>query len=223
MAVQRDQTRMPSGDSVRRARPHSNIRFREIGAGWTYSKEWFTTSKPQERINEHFEKTKIGRYAMGIYIQGILFVFAAIGLFFMLDRYSRPIVRSLLGGPLNGFYLQYLQSTTKREFDVASAADNYDRAWDGLVFQKVYELGVSRIPYSKRRQNLEYIRVATRPNLYRKLADELIKVLPKQYRNLEFQKKLACYICELLSNAKLDNHDAKSISSKPVPSGLLDK
>jgi hypothetical protein len=163
---------------------------------------------------------------MGIYIQGILLIFASVGLYLILDRFGRPAVRILLSGPLNRFYLQYLQSSTKFEFDAASAADNYDRAWDGIVFQKVYEMGVSGVSYSKRKQHLEYIteyiKAVSKPKLNRKIADELIKVLPKQYRNVDFQKKLACFICELLSNVEHNNHDGKSLPIRPIPSIAID-
>jgi hypothetical protein len=161
---------------------------------------------------------------MGTYLLGLLFMFACLELFLILDGIGRPIVRALLNGPFNRFYLQYLRSSTKYEFETASAANNSDRAWSGVVFEKVYELGIAGIPYSKREKNLEYIKaeVSSKPQASRKLADELIKVLPRQYRNVGFQKKLACFICELLSRKEDHSHDSKTQGVKPIHSIAID-
>ena len=157
---------------------------------------------------------------MDTYLLGILFVFACVGLFYFIDRISRPLVRILLNGPFHTFYLQYLQANTKYEFEVASAANNSDRAWSGVVFQKVYEIGIKGVPYSRREQHLEYIKAQaiSKPQFSRKLADELIKVLPKQYGNDDFRTKLACYICELLKQK--DNSNYSNV--KPVHGSAID-
>ncbi|MCC6500580.1 MAG: hypothetical protein IT313_09975 [Anaerolineales bacterium] len=163
---------------------------------------------------------------MNAYLLGILFGLACFGVFYILDRIGRPLLRGLLNGPLNGFYLDYLRSSTKYEFDLASAANNSDRAWSSLVFEKVYQIGVLGVSYSRRERNLEYIKAEalSRPHFSRKIADELIKVLPKQYGNLDFQKKLACYICELLS-LKTDSSmkDKKNKALRPIHSVALDR
>jgi hypothetical protein len=154
---------------------------------------------------------------MDIYLLGIIFVFACTGLFFVLNKIARSLIRSVLvGKPFNKLYLNYLRATTKYEFDAASTANNSDRAWNSVVFEKVYEIGVSGVPFSAREKNLEYIKaqVSSRPRVSRKLADELIKVLPKQYGNMSFQTKLACYICELLrykDNGDHDENNAKTL------------
>ncbi len=138
---------------------------------------------------------------MNPYFLGLLFILASVGLFFLLNFYLiRPLIRLLLNRPFSQFFLNYLRSNTKLQFDVATEDKNPDRAWAEMVFAKVYEMGVSRVPYSKRELNLKYIKNSSLVN--RKLADELIKVLPKQSGNSEFQKRLARFICELLSKVE---------------------
>lgn len=160
---------------------------------------------------------------MNTYLLWFLFILACVGIFYFLDRNIRPLVRALLSGPFNQFYLKHLTSSTRHEFDIASAEENIDRAWSGVVFEKVYQIGISSFPYTRREKNLDYIKaaVASKPQIGRKMADELIKVLPKQYRNLNFQSKLACYICELLDQQNTANHSTTQ-PLKPIHSTELD-
>lgn len=144
---------------------------------------------------------------MNAYILGLFIALGSLGLFFILKSTIRPIVQALLIGPLNNYFLDYLRLSTKSQFDSAYATDNVDRAWNELLFAKVYEIGAARVSYAKRDQNLSYIRAASKPS--RRLADELIKVLPRQGGNLEFQTKLTCYICEILKNLEPFNENDK--------------
>lgn len=137
----------------------------------------------------------------------IFIFFASILLYLFLKRVVLLLLRALLNGPLNAIYLDYLKLSTKLNVEEAFASLNSDRAWSELVFSKVYEIGSNRVPYAKREQNLKYIKEAAIPS--RKLVDELIKILPKQYRNLEFQAKLACYICDLANKVKSGNGNTK--------------
>jgi hypothetical protein len=139
---------------------------------------------------------------MTTFLWEVLIILASIGSFSILVGGSRQIVRAVLGGKhFNKLYLQYLKATTKHEFEAASTAKNPDRAWSSVFYEKVYELGVSGVQFTTREKNLDYIKeeVLSKPHVSRKLAGELIKVLPKQNGNLSFQAKLACYICELLN------------------------
>ncbi|MBI5294909.1 MAG: hypothetical protein HY869_05495 [Chloroflexi bacterium] len=139
---------------------------------------------------------------MTTFLLELLIILASIGSFSILVGGSRQVVRAVLSGKhFNKLYLQYLKATTKHEFEAASTAKNPDRAWNSIFYEKVYELGISGVLYATREKNLDYIKeeALSKPYVSRKLAGELIKVLPKQNGNLSFQAKLACYICELLN------------------------
>jgi len=161
---------------------------------------------------------------MTTYLLETLVTLASIGMFYILALGSRQIVRAVLSGKrFNKLYLRYLRATTKHEFDAASTANNSDRAWNSVFYEKVYELGVSGVPYAARERNLDYIKeeASSKPRVSRKLADELIKVLPKQYGNLGFQAKLACYICELL-NQKNNGNDNGTQPLKSIHGVAID-
>lgn len=156
---------------------------------------------------------------MNAYLLGLLFALSSIGLFFILVRFIRPLVRALLHGRLNNYYLSYIRSSAKSQFDSAATSNNPDRAWAELIFAKVYEIGSSRIPYAKREQNLEYIKATSLAS--RKLAEELIKVLPKQNSNPRFQRKLACYICEVLTKLESSTETIKFQVEKNTDSAVV--
>ena len=139
---------------------------------------------------------------------------AGFGLFFLIRMVLRPIISHFINGALSKEYLDFIQKNAR--FQIAAAYDdsNADRANAQLVFAKIEEMGNPRVPYSKREQNLKYIKAYALIN--RKLSEELIKVLPKQQRNLEFQAKLATYICEVLTKLKEDTGTERNNVPEPV-------
>jgi len=150
----------------------------------------------------------------------VLIIVISIVLFWLLRSVVLLLLRALLNGPLNNIYLDYLRLSTKLNVDEAFASLSSDRAWSEVVFSKVYEIGSRRVSYTKREQNLKYIREASLPS--RKLVDELIKVLPMQYRNQDFQAKLACYICELANKVKANNGNGATKPRATVNKLIID-
>lgn len=132
----------------------------------------------------------------------LLFALAGAGLFFVIRMALRPLLLHLTHGPLSTLYLDFIKKNTRLQVDAAYQEYNADRANAQLVFAKIEEMGNPRVSYAKREQNLKYIKAYALIN--RKLSEELIKVLPKQQRNIDFQAKLSAYICEVLNKLKED-------------------
>lgn len=135
---------------------------------------------------------------MGELIVGILlFIIFSFGLL----SFTRFLV--------NNFFYSYLQAENARQkFDTATDQNNPDKAWIEVALYKAAEIGRSGTPYQRRKQNLAYIKQVG-PN--RRVLDKLIQTLPNQ-RNLEFQKEMACFICESLKNIHETNN---ALEEKP--------
>lgn len=142
-----------------------------------------------------------------------LMILAAIGLFFILWKSSQPLLLQLINGPLSDIYLEFIKKNNRVQINAAFADSNADRAQAQLVFSKIEEMGSPKVPYVKREQNLKYIKASGIIN--RKLADELIRILPKQ-RSLEFQVKVATYISEVLTRLKDDTGSERNNVPEPV-------
>lgn len=149
-----------------------------------------------------------------------LLILAAIGLGFIFQKILRPLLNHLLNGPFNEYYLEYLNGNARFQFDTATNEQNPDRAWDEVIFKKVEELSSRKVPYSRREANLKYIKASGRVS--KKLIDELIRALPNQSRNLEFQNKLTRFIVELQDKLRERGNGNNEHAHASVPPSIND-
>jgi hypothetical protein len=126
-----------------------------------------------------------------------------------------PFLRKLLYGPINRLSTNYFLNLAKHQFEIASQQNDPSRAWEEIAVEKVREIGHSRFPYDKRRQNLLYIK-NSKPN--KRIATGLIDVLPLQ-RNLSFQQEIVCLICNMLDRIG-EKGKTNDVSSGMVASSL---